>query len=480
MFKAWLKKNRWVVDELLVFGNKRSITYLLITLTLSALAILIADEAIRRLVTVDEEILSLRDTINQVDQFEHQVTRAESAQRGFIVTDDVLYVAPFDSAIAQAEKHLNRLESMLTSNEETPQKQVNQKELSLIEVIKEDFLSKSTEMAMTVKLVKNDDLKGAKKIVNLDEGLHLMTEILDHSRQLSKDLKAKIKVAMKKRESIARYARIAAVVAPVTLMLLVLLVMAQLLKDLHAKTLAHARAEEEKKSYIDDIQSQSELLQTMAYDNMKDTERQRTKLAREIHDELGSILTATKMDIAWIHKMLKSEYPEVGDRLSKTSRNLDQGIHFKRQIVQDLHPPMLASFGFWPAIETLIEEYTERNEWRMKVNMPETEPKLDETVGLVAYRIIQETLNNATKYAKATEVSLDIMLDQDIMKIEIQDNGVGFDEALLSNETHGLEGMRNRTMAVRGKYKVSSRPNQGVYTLVLLPTHKDAKYETLA
>ena len=469
-----MTNKRWVIDELLVFGNKRSITYLLITLTLSALAILIADEAIRRLATVDEEIIHLRNTLNELDQFDHQITIAESSQRGFVLTKNPLYAEPFDEAIKQAEAHIDQLRNMLSEKEGDAEAVSSKNELALLDQIQEDFLSKSTEMAMTIKLVKNDDSKGAKKIVNLNEGLNLMTEILSQSEQLSSMLNTRIKKAMDQRETTSWYARVAAVVAPVALMILVLLVMIQLLKDLHAKTMANEKAEAEKRNYIQDIQQQSELLQTMAYDNMKDTERQRTQLAREIHDELGSILTATKMDIAWINKMLKGDFPEVGDRLSKTSRNLDQGIHFKRQIVQDLHPPMLASFGFWPAIETLIEEYTERNEWNMKVNMPETEPKLDETVGLVAYRIIQETLNNATKYAKATEVSLDIMLDQDIMKIEIQDNGIGFDEALLNHETHGLEGMRNRTMAVRGKYKVSSRPNHGVYTLVLLPVHKDA------
>ncbi len=78
-----------------------------------------------------------------------------------------------------------------------------------------------------------------------------------------------------------------------------------------------------------------------------------TSLPKELHDELGSILTASKMDIAWVIKSIGKTHPEIAEKLKKTNSYIDQGISFERQVVQDLHPSMIASFGFWASTACL-------------------------------------------------------------------------------------------------------------------------------
>jgi signal transduction histidine kinase len=223
------------------------------------------------------------------------------------------------------------------------------------------------------------------------------------------------------------------------------------------------------------VKEQSKLLQSLALDYQSDVERERQKLARELHDELGSILTATKMDISWVIKMLKKSQPDIVDKLKRTNTYLDQGISFQRQMVQDLHPPMIGTFGFWPALRTLIEETAERNQLALTVDLPAEETQINETISLIAYRVVQETLNNCSKYAKASVLSVHIYCDENNMKIEIKDNGVGIDMSSLSQTTHGLSGMRNRVTAIGGHLELTSSPGNGLLTIAILPLDLKSK-----
>ena len=219
---------------------------------------------------------------------------------------------------------------------------------------------------------------------------------------------------------------------------------------------------------------QTKLLRSLALDYQADVERERQKLSRELHDELGSIFTATKMDIAWVIKKVTASAPDIAEKLKKTSSYVDQGIQFQRHIVQELHPAMLTTFGFWPALNSLITDAAERNQWQLTLTLPDENIKLNETISLVAYRIVQETLNNANKYAKATAVSVDIIVDEKHLKLEIQDNGVGIGTQPEKETSHGLAGMRHRVLAIGGHFEISSEPGKGVFTRALIPIDFEA------
>jgi signal transduction histidine kinase len=101
--------------------------------------------------------------------------------------------------------------------------------------------------------------------------------------------------------------------------------------------------------------------------------------------------------------------------------------------------------------------------------LPDVSTEINETISLVAYRIVQETLNNCNKYAKATELSIHMISDEKHLKIEIQDNGVGLDLAHLDNKTHGLSGMRHRVLAIGGHFEIDSSLGKGLFTRAILP-----------
>ncbi|HSF70944.1 MAG TPA: ATP-binding protein, partial [Methylotenera sp.] len=173
-------------------------------------------------------------------------------------------------------------------------------------------------------------------------------------------------------------------------------------------------------------------------------------------------------------KKVLATAPDIAEKLKKTSSYVDQGIQFQRNIVQELHPAMLSTFGFWPALNSLISDAAERNNWQLTLNLPDENTKLNETISLVAYRVVQETLNNANKYAKATAVSVDVIMDEQYIKLEIQDNGVGMDTQLEKEKTHGLAGMRHRVLAIGGHFEIVSQPGNGVLTRALIPIDFEA------
>jgi signal transduction histidine kinase len=179
------------------------------------------------------------------------------------------------------------------------------------------------------------------------------------------------------------------------------------------------------------------------------------------------------MDIAWVIKKMKDVTPssatDVVDKLRKTSGYVDQGIQYQRHIVQELHPSMLSTFGFWPALQSLINDAADRNQWKLSLNLPDDNTKLNETISLVSYRVVQETLNNANKYAKATAMSVHMMVDEKFLKVEIEDNGVGVDMNALDGNTHGLSGMRHRILAIGGHFEILSQPGKGMLTRALIP-----------
>ena len=120
-------------------------------------------------------------------------------------------------------------------------------------------------------------------------------------------------------------------------------------------------------------------------------------------------------------------------------------------------------------MKSFVESAAERNEWELDLSLPDDSTELSEALGLIAYRLVQETLNNASKYAQASKISLSIMVDFKYLKLEIEDNGIGMDVSKMGMETHGLTGMRHRVQAIGGQLEILSKPGNGVFTRALLP-----------
>nr|WP_256927489.1 sensor histidine kinase [Caballeronia sordidicola] len=211
-------------------------------------------------------------------------------------------------------------------------------------------------------------------------------------------------------------------------------------------------------------------LEALAWHLQSVSENEKTELARELHDELGSILTASKMDVAWVNNKLKSVEPAMAEKLGRALVNLDQGIALKRRIIEDMRPTVLANFGLVTALRTLADETAQRTGWTLDLALPEDDIKLGEEVEIALFRVAQESLTNAAKYARATRVSIALALDDERVSMHVADDGVGIrPEDLLRTHTHGLLGMRQRVSARGGRIEIERREPHGTDIRVTMP-----------
>lgn len=442
----------------------RVIGILASALLFTMISVLVTDNWILSLDEDSQVIGQIRDNMTLINTLKVNFYVAESAQRGYLFTQRAEYLAPIDIAMDDARQNVKKIEKTVQLIDKNTKEQN-----ALLEAIDLNIEIKAANMKTTIALAKAAKVKEAIQIFNLDEGKIETDKFISNTNKLLQYHAQSLKEMLNKRSNTTMVTRMFIIGGALVLILLTVIVLKQLLHELSAKSRLQGQLLKENERNENKLQEQKVLLRSLALDYQADAERERQKLSRELHDELGSIFTATKMDIAWAIKTLKDTQPQVVDKLTKTSRYIDQGINYQRHIVQELHPVMLSTFGFWPALNSLIDNAVERNQWKLTLTLPDENTKINETISLIAYRIIQETLNNANKYAQATAISIHVLVDEKYLKVEIEDNGVGVDMDTLSGNTHGLSGMRHRVMAIGGHFEILSEVGKGVLTNALIP-----------
>jgi signal transduction histidine kinase len=198
-------------------------------------------------------------------------------------------------------------------------------------------------------------------------------------------------------------------------------------------------------------------------------EDERNRLARDLHDELGALLTSAKLDAAHIRSRLAAgQAPEALERLAHLVSTLDSVIALKRRITEDLRPSALSHLGLVATLEILAREFGERS--GVAVHCALLPVALAPSCELTAYRLAQEAVNNLSKYAGARNVWLSLAPQGRQVEISVRDDGVGFDTRTLDASADGLVGMRYRVEAEGGTLSVVSAPGQGTLIRALLPS----------
>lgn len=198
-------------------------------------------------------------------------------------------------------------------------------------------------------------------------------------------------------------------------------------------------------------------------------EDERSRLARNLHDDLGALLTAAKLDAARIRSRLISagSATEALDLLAHLVSTLNSGIALGRRIIEDLRPSTLGTLGLVATLEILVSEYAEHTDLKLHCVL---EPvSLDESAELMVYRLVQEALTNISKYAKAREVWVSLGVRAGLVEVSVRDDGVGFNTQVQPNSAYGLVGMRFRVEAEGGTLTVVSAVGQGTLIQVRLP-----------
>jgi signal transduction histidine kinase len=202
-------------------------------------------------------------------------------------------------------------------------------------------------------------------------------------------------------------------------------------------------------------------------------EDEKSKLARDIHDELGGILVSAKMDVAWAEKRIKSRDPEAASKLERALEALDNGVDIKRRIIEELRPTLLDNLGLSAALDWQVHEICDRASLQCAIETPEDDSTIPPAVSITLYRILQEALTNIVKYARAKHVSVDLGVTEDTITLLIEDDGIGIPEGAQNNLlSHGIAGMRQRVRALHGEFAISRGVERGTIIEVNLPRQR--------
>jgi len=204
-------------------------------------------------------------------------------------------------------------------------------------------------------------------------------------------------------------------------------------------------------------------------------EEERTRVAREIHDELGQVLTAIKMDLTMLGKKMSNEQKppsreQVIADLRSTSKLLDDTIRTVREIITELRPEMLEDMGLKAAMEWQAQEYQARTGIQCDFTTDMPELNLDIERATAVFRIFQETLTNVARHANATQVRIALRDEPQQVVLQVQDNGRGITpEELRKAKSFGVLGMRERALVFGGTVDISGEPGQGTTVTVCVP-----------
>jgi len=201
-------------------------------------------------------------------------------------------------------------------------------------------------------------------------------------------------------------------------------------------------------------------------------EEARVRIARELHDELGQMLTGIRMEVSWLGGRLRPEQQVLIDKIRSVKGQIDQTIASVRRIASDLRPLVLDDLGFAAAASWYVDQFSERTGLPVELVLPVEDPEVGDAVATALFRVLQESLTNIARHAEATKVDVQLSFGEDGWTLSIRDDGVGFVHVPGKHEDIGLVGMRERAQILGGRLVVKTACGEGTVIEVNIPAQK--------
>ncbi|WP_342618236.1 response regulator [Rhodoferax sp. GW822-FHT02A01] len=227
-----------------------------------------------------------------------------------------------------------------------------------------------------------------------------------------------------------------------------------------------------------ELNASHQRLRAFAAKNEVAREDERRRVAREVHDEMGQVLTALRMDLSLVELHAGAADTFVGTKVKDMKGLVDQAIQGVRNVAGNLRPPVL-DMGLVPAIEWLCRDFMRRAGVECRLYQGGEPIPLDDERSVVIFRIVQEALTNASRYASARTVDVELDSSEDVLRLVVRDDGQGFDpDATVGHRSFGLLGMRERALALGGRMELVSAPGKGTCISVTIPMRNPNPGET--
>ncbi|PVY56680.1 MULTISPECIES: CHASE3 domain-containing protein [unclassified Simplicispira] len=406
-----------------------------------------------------EHLAHSQTTHASVNRLLQSMLDAETGNRGYLLTGEESYLEPYEAAVSTVNENLTQLRTLVLGSAE---------DLEDFSQLSRQISRKLSEMELSLRLRRKGQEDAWKFVLSTDVGKQNMDAIRTHARALIARSTQKVGSSQTEISQSLQLSRLG-----IALMTAVgLLAFYMYLRQSNALQRANEREQvllEQERARLEGlVRERTASLNELANHLQQVREEERGYLARELHDELGALLTAAKLDVARLKSRITSEAPEVAERLKHLSETLNSVIALKRRIIEDLRPSSLSHLGLTAAIDILVREFSQQAGIEVQSSLDTVD--LPDATQLTVYRMVQESLTNIGKYAQASQVLVTVHKHPTHVAVQIRDNGSGFDPAGISRTAHGLVGMRQRVEAAGGRLTVSSRPGGGTVVSAVLPT----------
>ena len=428
-------------------------------IVLMAAALLwVSENTYRNTTTTLRGGIALTDARIQTMRLLQLLSDVETAQFAFLVTARTEYLTRYaeaKAALPEVQRAVSRFFVAQGVDGAATTKRVD------------DFVQR--ELALydrTLALARAGDAAGARALA---DDAHARGEMLALRSELLRHLGLAATQQQQARTSIYD-ALLVNRVAVGSLTLVALLSLFLFLRQLQAQDRERASQQrgllQEREQLEDEVERRTDRLTQLAKYLQSVREDERAHLARELHDELGGLLTASKLDIARA-RMKTADPPELLVRLDRVNDHLNKCIALKRRIIEDLRPSALANLGLTVALQNLCDDMSVS--LAIPVKLVAAQFHLPPEAELVVYRFVQEALTNIGKYAAAKQVEVTLKEVDGSATVEVVDDGVGFDPQASRAGHHGLAGMQFRAESLGGTMSVSSAPGRGTRVHINFP-----------
>jgi signal transduction histidine kinase len=434
---------------------------------IASLAIAVnAELGYRRLESANRQMAMAVEMQAAVHETLALIVDAETGQRGYLLTGKEEYLTPYTAALPKFDGAFAKLRELLAERGTPAQRDSVGRFNNLVG-------RKLAELEAAVALYRKDGAQAAQALLDTGIGKRMMDEIRAEAETMIATHRRQVDDATSRWANDIAFARVGmqTVTALTVALLLVVWLLAR--RDAQQREARRLDAQMEKRKLEALVEERTAEMSELSNHLQVVREDEKSKLARDIHDELGGILVSAKMDVAWAEKRVKGKDPEAAAKLERALQALDNGVDMKRRIIEELRPTLLDNLGLSAALDWQVHEICDRAGLKCNIATPADDSGIAPGVSIALYRILQEALTNIVKYARAKSVGVDLGLTEDTITLLIEDDGIGIPDGAQKNLlSHGISGMRQRVRALHGEFAIARRSEGGTIIEVNIPIER--------
>jgi signal transduction histidine kinase len=413
-----------------------------------------------RLNSADERVHDSELRQQALSEFIALLADAESGQRGYLLTGDSSYLQPYTEAVANVEAALDRVHDAYGGSDDSAEFQ----ELRILTG------KKLGELEDTLALSKRRGNATAVKVVRTDVGKHTMDEIGKIVGNMRAAETRELYAATAQWQTDFKNSRWVSTLGVMLNLGLVLLATRLFYGDMRRRARLAIDLSDQKQELKRQVDERTRELTALSTHLQEVSEQEKSALSRELHDELGGLLVAARMDLSWLQQRLPTSDPNIEQRFKRIHESLSSGVDLKRRVVEELRPTLLDNMGLFSALRWQFKETCRRKGLNCTEEIPDSEPNFNPDAAIGVFRIAQEALTNILKHAEAKSADLTIRIDGDALCLRVSDDGKGIPtNRLPANTSHGLSSMRHRIAALGGTWHVHTPTTGGTVIAASIP-----------